>query len=262
MPIFETIVLFLSGLGAGVMTGLIGASAVTFMAGILIVLLGYGAYHAIGISLITDVSASLVSAHLYRKAKNIDVKRGLIIGLLALVFAFLGSFLARLIPDVALTDGLGIIILLTGLSFIRNPLKREENKFVKYFNNKKTIGSILIGIFVGLFCGVFGVGGGITILIALVFILGYPIKMAVGTSVLIMAFISLSGGVGHFIGREFPWITIIITSVGGIIGAIFASNYANKTSEEKMFRITGILLILIALAVIFKKFFYLYGFSI
>ena len=259
MELFSIVVLFLSGIGAGVMTGLIGASAVTFMAGILIVLLGYGAYYAIGISLITDVSASLVSAHLYRKAKNIDVKRGVLIGLLALVFAFVGSLLARFIPDIALTDALGIIILLTGISFIRNPLKNDENKFAKYFKNKKTTGSILIGVFVGLFCGLFGVGGGITILIALVFILGYPIKTAVGTSVLIMAFISLSGGIGHFIGKEFPWIPLIISSIGGIIGGIVASNYANKVSEEKMFKITGIILIIISLAVIFKKFFYFYG---
>jgi len=121
--------------------------------------------------------------------------------------------------------------------------------------NPETLASILIGIFVGLFCGIFGVGGGITILVVLVFVLNYPIKIAIGTSVLIMAFISLSGGVGHFIGKPLPIMELVIASVGGIFGAGIAARYANKISEEKMFKISGIILILISIAVIFGKFF-------
>lgn len=255
MEIFSSLVLFFSGIGAGVITGMIGASAVTFMAGILITVLGYSAYSAIGISLMTDVSASLVAAGLYRRAKNIDIKRALVIGIIATIFAFFGSILSRIIPDLALSDGLGLVILFTGLVFLKNPLKREENLIMRYFSNKKILGSVLIGVFVGLFSGIFGVGGGITILVALVFILNYPIKIAIGTSVLIMAFISLSGGIGHFVGIGFPWTEIIITSIGAIIGAAVASKYANKTSEEKMFKIAGVILIIISIAVIFEKFF-------
>ena len=239
------------------MTGLIGASAVTFMAGILITVLGYGAYLAIGFSLVTDVFASLMSAHIYRKAKNIDLRRGIMIGVLATIFAFIGSILARIIPNLALGDGLGIVTLITGIAFLNNPLNRKESKLFNYFKERKTLGSILIGIFVGLFCGIFGVGGGITILVVLVFILNYPIKIAVGTSVLIMAFISLSGGIGHFIGKPFPLWELAIASIGGILGAGIASKYANKCSEEKMFKISGIVLIIISVVVIFKKFFHM-----
>jgi len=255
MEVFSSIILFFSGMGAGVITGLIGASAVTFMAGILITVLGYSVYNAIGISLFTDVSASVVSAALYHRAKNIDIKRALLIGVIATIFAFFGSILSRIIPDLALGDGLGLVILFTGLAFLRNPLKREENMIMRYFSDKKLLGSILIGIFVGLFSGIFGVGGGITILVALVFILNYPIKVAIGTSILIMAFIALSGGIGHFVGKPFPITEVIITSIGAIFGAIFSSGYANKSSEDKMFKIAGIILIIISLAVIFQKFF-------
>ena len=261
MSLFEISTLFISGFGAGVITGLIGASAVTFMAGILMVLLGYSAYDSIGISLMTDVFASLVSAHIYRRAKNLDLKRGILIGLFATVFAFIGSLIARLIPDLALGDGLGLITLITGIAFLRNPLKRQDTWLFNYFKNKKTLASILIGVFVGLFCGMFGVGGGVNILIALVFILGFPIKIAVGTSVLIMAFISLSGGIGHFINREFPIFAVVVASLGAIIGAIVSARYANKNTEETMFKIAGVILILISFAVVFKKFFHMMGFS-
>ncbi len=259
MEVFSGIVLLLSGIGAGLITGLIGASAATFMAGILVTVLGYGAYLAIGVSLVTDVFASLVSAHLYRKAKNIDIKRAFTIGGFAVIFAFIGSLVARLIPDLALGDGLGIFILVTGISFLGNPTQIKKTKLVAYFENKKIFGSILIGTVLGFFSGVFGAGGGIGILVALVFMLGFPIKKAVGTAILIMAFISLSGGIGHFIGKSFPLAVIAITSIGGIIGAILSSKFVNKISEEKMFKISGVILIIISLVVIFKKFFHLPG---
>jgi uncharacterized membrane protein YfcA len=257
MELFSTLILSLSGLCAGLMTGLIGASAVTFMAGILMVFLNYRAYEAIGISLITDVFASLISAHIYKKAKNIDIKKGLTIGTIAIIFAFIGSILARKIPDLALGDGLGIIILITGITFLNNPTKLQKHKLLNYFKKRKNLASIIIGTSIGLFCGIFGVGGGITILIALIFIMGYPIKIAIGTSILIMAFISLSGGIGHFVAKEFPTMDIIITSISAIIGAIIASKYTNKIPEEKIFKTTGIILIIMSIIIIFKKFFYM-----
>lgn len=255
MELFSGVILFLSGLGAGVITGIIGASAVTFMVGILIAVLGYGAYVAIGIGLMTDVSASLVSAHMYRRAKNLDIKRGLMIGIIATIFAFMGSILSRGIPDLMLKDSIGILLLATGIVFlIKNPLEFKKGKLIQLLEKNKTLSSLLIGAIIGLIAGIFGMGGGISILILLVFLLRFPIKTAVGTSVLIMAFISLSGGIGHFLGTEFPWKAILIASIGGIIGAGISSYYANKISERKMFKITGVILILLSLTMVFKKF--------
>jgi len=254
MEILSGIILLASGIGAGLITGLIGASAATFMAGILISVLSYGAYVAIGISLVTDVFASLVSVYIYKKAQSIDLKKGLLIGGLAGIFAFAGSIFARIIPEITLGNGLGILILITGISFLGNPTKIKKTKLVSYFENKKILASILIGTILGFFGGIFGVGGGIGILVALVFILGFPIKKAVGTAILIMAFISFSGGIGHFVARNIPLLAILITSIGGIIGAMASSKFVGKISEEQMFKISGVALILIALVVILKTY--------
>lgn len=259
MELFSIIVLLFAGTLGGIMTGLISASTVTFMAGLLIIFLNFSAYDAIGLSLLTDVSASLASSYVYKRSANINVRGAILIGIIAAIFAFIGSIIARLIPDLALGDGLGIVILITGMAFLRNPMNRKDTWVLNYFKERRLLASILIGVFVGLFCGIFGVGGGVTILVALVFILGYPIKKAIGTSVLIMAFIAFFGGIGHYIHRPFPWIELLIASIGGIIGAIVSSKYANKISEEKMFKISGVILIIISLIIIFRKFFIMTG---
>jgi uncharacterized protein len=255
MEIFSGIILFLAGIGAGVMTGLIGASAGTFMAGILITVLGFGAYFAIGLSLLTDVSASLTSAWHYNKTKNVNLRHGMIMGAIAIIFSFAGSRLALHIPEFALNDALGIMVLLTGIKFIKDPFRIQGTKLVKFFEERKRLSMILIGSIVGLVSGVLGMGGGIAIVITLTLVLGYSIKRAVGTSVIIMAFISLAGGMGHFIKTAFPWQELILTSAGAIVGAIIASKYVNKISEKTMFTVAGIILIILSLLIIFQKFF-------
>ena len=65
-----------AGLGAGVVTGLVGASAAVVVVPVMVTFLGYDIYEAIGISLATDVVASLTATRIYTKNKNIDIKHG------------------------------------------------------------------------------------------------------------------------------------------------------------------------------------------
>jgi uncharacterized membrane protein YfcA len=54
-----------------------------------------------------------------------------------------------------------------------------------------------IGLIVGLLSGFFGVGGGFVIVPALSLVLGFPMRAAIGTSLLIIAFTSIGGIAGH-----------------------------------------------------------------
>ena len=57
--------------------------------------------------------------------------------------------------------------------------------------------NILIKILVCFIAGA-GAGGGMMLLLVLTTFLGYPVHLAVGTSVFIMAFTALTGGISHF----------------------------------------------------------------
>ena len=60
--IASILVTLLAGWGAGVVTEIIGASAATVVVPMLVTFLDYEAYQAIGVTLATDVIASLVAA--------------------------------------------------------------------------------------------------------------------------------------------------------------------------------------------------------
>ncbi len=271
--IIEILAIFFAGWGAGVVTGLIGASAVVIVVPILCIFLGYDPYVAQGIGLTTDVIASLVAVHIYKKHGNIDLKSGLQMTVAAIIAAQLGSWLSSLIEPAHLSWVVGTVVLVMGVGFIRSPLSITvdslQDKIVSTFNQsmdslffqkkrslssilyylvalcyinllrRKYLPHILFGAIIGLICGFTGAGGGAMILLVLTFILGYKIHIAVGTSVLMMALIAFSGALGHALFVEIPWPVIVISCIGGAIGARSASIFANLTSEERLGRIAG-----------------------
>ena len=72
---YQVIVCFMAGLGAGLGTGFAGMSAAAVISPMLITFLGFPAYEAVGIALASDVLASAVSAYTYKKNKNLDIRK-------------------------------------------------------------------------------------------------------------------------------------------------------------------------------------------
>ena len=68
------LVCVLSGIGAGIGTGLAGLSAALIIAPSLMTFCDMPAYEAVTIALASDVLASAISAWTYSKSKNIDIK--------------------------------------------------------------------------------------------------------------------------------------------------------------------------------------------
>ncbi|MDF1878667.1 sulfite exporter TauE/SafE family protein [Sulfurimonas sp. SAG-AH-194-C20] len=78
-----------------------------------------------------------------------------------------------------------------------------------------------IGIFVGTLSGFFGIGGG-TVLVPLLLILGYETKMAIGISVIQMAFSSIYGSYLNNKKGSLDVSMVLFIGIGGFIGALFS----------------------------------------
>ncbi len=242
--------LVIAGFLAGVVTGLAGASAATVVTPLLVTFSPIAAYTAIAISLITDVFASFFSFLTYRKNGNINMKDGISLTITACIGAALGSYISTFMGEGLGALG-GIMTFILGLNFLRKGinLKRnpnaekveKENKLAQY--NQLVVSSVL-GFILGIVCGVVGAGGGLMILYVLTAVLNYDTKTAIGTSVLIMTFTALTGGVSHFLHMENVdfvalGIAMAITSISAIVGAIAAAIFANKTTEAILLTIVG-----------------------
>lgn len=109
---------------------------------------------------------------------------------------------------------------------------------------------------IGTIAGVFGAGGGIMILLALIIILDYKTHEAIGTSVFLMIFIALFGGIAHYVNMPFSITSLFIGAGGGIIGAIFASKSANLLNEKILNKLVGLTIITLGVLFLLKNLFF------
>ena len=244
------IVTFFAGVGAGLGTGFAGMSAAAVISPMLIIFLNMDPYMAVGIALSSDVLASAVSAYTYGKNKNIDIKNGLIMMCSVLVFTVVGSFVASLVPQTTMGNFSVFMTFLLGIKFIVKPVMTTKESMNAVTGRKRVIQSLISGAGIGFICGFIGAGGGMMMLLVLSSILGYELKTAVGTSVMIMSFTALTGAVSHFvIGGQPDWVVWILCVIFTLIWARIAAVIANKASAKTLNRVVGIVLITLGVAV-------------
>ena len=244
------IVTLLAGAGAGIGTGFAGMSAAAVISPVLTVFLGIDPYQAVGIALASDVLASAVSAYTYGKNKNIDIKNGVVMLVSVLVFTVVGSWVSSLLPSKTMGNFSVFMTFLLGIKFIVRPVMTTKESMDSVPQRKRMIRSGICGIAVGFICGFVGAGGGMMMLLLLTGILGYELKTAVGTSVLIMSFTALTGSVSHIALGGMPDITILLLCVAfTLIFARLASVIANKADAKTLNRVTGVVLVVLGITI-------------
>ena len=244
------IVTFFAGMGAGLGTGFAGMSAAAVISPMLITFLKMNPYMAVGIALSSDVLASAVSAYIYGKNKNLDIKNGMIMMVTVLLFTVAGSYIASLLPAATMGNFSVFMTLLLGIKFIVKPVMTTKEAMQGVSAKKRAIQSIICGMMIGLICGFVGAGGGMMMLLILTSVLGYELKTAVGTSVFIMAFTAFTGAASHFAIGGLPdpliWILCIVFT---LVWARIAAVFANKATPRTLNRATGVILVVLGVVV-------------
>lgn len=245
------IVTFLAGMGAGLGTGFAGMSAAAVISPMLITFLGIEPYMAVGIALSSDVLASAVSAYIYGKNKNLDIKNGLIMMVSVLVFTVVGSYASSLVPSTTMGNFSVFMTLILGIKFIVKPVMITKEAMNQVSAKKRAVQSVICGVIIGTICGFVGAGGGMMMLLILTSVLGYELKTAVGTSVFIMAFTAFTGAASHFaIGGMPDFAVLLLCVIFTLLWARIAAVFANKATPKTLNRATGIILVVLGVVVL------------
>jgi len=111
---------------------------------------------------------------------------------------------------------------------------------------------ILVGIAAGLLSGLVGVGGGIIIVPALVFFLGFSQKMAQGTSLGILLLpVGILGVIQYYKQGFIDWKVVLVISAAFLIGSYFGSKIALRLPQESVKKLFAVFMILIAIKLLF-----------
>ncbi|HQQ11580.1 MAG TPA: sulfite exporter TauE/SafE family protein [Bacteroidales bacterium] len=113
---------------------------------------------------------------------------------------------------------------------------------------------ILIGLFAGAFSGMIGLGGGLIIIPALIYLLGMNQYMAQGTSLAIMLPpIGLMAAFNYYKAGALNLKYAMIIAVAFFIGGYFGSKWALTIPEAVLRKIFAVALIIVAIRMLWPK---------
>ncbi len=128
----------------------------------------------------------------------------------------------------------------------RMPLKMKFRASGLYIS---VLPPMMVGAFVGFLSAVMGVGGGFIMVPAMIYLLGMPTKVVIGTSLFQIIFTTAFTTVMHAVSSQTVDILLAVTLIlGGVIGAQFGARIGVKLRADQL----RILLALLVLAVCVK----------
>lgn len=236
----------------GVSLGVLGSGGSILTVPIMVYLLNVNPVDATGYSLFVVGATSGIGCATYIRKKLVDVKTAAFFAVPSIICVFLTrKFLIPAIPNPVIVTSswvlskelltmilFAILMIVVAINMIRKAGYPERSD--SEFDSMNYLWLVSIGAVSGLLTGVLGVGGGFIIIPALVLFAKIPVRMSVGTSLLIIAFNSLSGFLGELIERhemiDYKFLLTFATlSVAGIFIGFRAALKRTPAQIKRMF---------------------------
>jgi len=235
---------FAAAILIGVSLGLIGGGGSILTVPVLVYILGVNPVLATAYSLFVVGSTSLVGAGTYMKKGLVNYKTALVFAVPSFIAVFLTrKFLVPALPDPLFTVGeaiitknIGIMVFFALIMLAASYSMITAKKCVDCDEDEPVVFNFpmiaLEGSVVGVITGIVGAGGGFLIIPALVLLAKLPMKLAVGTSLLIIAAKSLIGFLGDLSTQTIDWQLLLIFTSLSIVGIFIGSALSKKINEE------------------------------
>lgn len=252
---YNIFVLLFIGLTGGFFSGFFGIGGGFITSPILI---AYGIPPTIAIaSQASQITSSSISAGLsYWVKKQVDLRMAFLLVISGIVGVLSGVFLLHYLLEIGLADFAISVSLIFVLSIVsgstiieyihlfRSRLKGVARRkklhlhiWVHALPGKVRFRSSLlyisiwlplcVGGIVGLFVGLLGVGGGFILIPALVYLIGMPTLLAIGTSFAQIIVLSMIATISHaYINTTVDVVLSFFLITGSVVGAIFGSRLA------------------------------------
>jgi len=259
---------YILAIAVGISLGLIGSGGSILTVPILVYIMGVNPVLATAYSLFIVGSTALVGAVQSAMQKRVDFKTVLVFGIPSIAAVYITRmWLLPVIPDeifsigsvtitksIALMLLFAVIMILASVNMIRPGKNRQQEENQHRVYNYPMI--LLEGTVVGLLTGLVGAGGGFLIIPALVLLARMPMKLAVGTSLFIIAAKSLIGFIGDLQGSEvIDWKLLMIFTAFAVTGIFIGILLSKKIPGQKLKKGFGWFVLIMGGYIIIKELF-------
>lgn len=238
---------------------------------ILVYVVGISPLPATGYSLFIVGTTALVAGFTYIRKKQVEYRTVVVFGIPSIIAVYLVRLLlVPNIPEVIFQAGsttftrdtgimllFAVIMLMAAWSMIRkgnsamhaiHPPNAEDVK--PSFNYPM---ALIEGTVVGAVTGLVGAGGGFLIIPALVLFAGLPMKIAVGTSLLIIAAKSLIGFLGDISHQSIDWPFLLVYTAIAVAGTFLGSRWSSRTSNERLKKAFGWFVVVMSVFILVEE---------
>ncbi|CAN2206187.1 COG0730 Predicted permeases [Candidatus Nanopelagicaceae bacterium] len=237
----EIIGALIAGGAIGAVLGFVGAGGAMLSVPILMYGFGFDAKSATTAALAIVFLAALSGAIPKARKGQILYRDALVIVGLGLTTNFGFATIADDLSDSFISTGFALVLVLAGLSMLRNPKFSEQTRMPVSV-------LIVISLVIGSITGLFGIGGGFLAIPVLVLFFGTPQAIAAGTSLLIIALNSFISFLGHHaLWDSVEWHIPIFIGGAAIVVAQVASHYSAKTTPDTLRKAFAYLLLAISI---------------
>ncbi|TFB96864.1 sulfite exporter TauE/SafE family protein [Cryobacterium adonitolivorans] len=209
--------LVFTGLIGGLLSGVFGVGGGIVMVPLLIALMRMDQRRAAATSLAAIVPTSIVGSITYLVNGHIDLVAGAIIAAGAVVGSVIGTNLLRRIPLFWLR---WLFIALLILVAVRMMVVEPERGAALELSWIVVLGYLALGLAMGVASGLFGIGGGVIAVPALVAVFGVSDLIAKGTSLLVLVPTSIVGTVANARARQVDLPAGLVVGVAATIAAV------------------------------------------
>jgi len=233
------------GLFTGTISTLLGVGGGVFILPVLLYITSVEVKIATAISAVQVFFASSFGTIFNRIQKIINIRYGLIFGISSGITYFFGSYLTDHIPAKLIkVIYLASVVLALILFFI----KKNNRDYTERIPSKTDYLKIIpIALVAGFGFGVLGVGGGFLYVPLLVMLFDLPLKIAIGTSLMIVLCNAIPGIIGKLLSIRFDIFIGISVAVGAVIGSRLGT-YLNKKISVKAIKVIFAILLSIIIA--------------
>lgn len=256
---------YLAAILIGISLGLIGSGGSILTVPVLVYIFGISPVLATAYSLFIVGITALSGSFNLMKRKLVDYKAAIIFSIPSLLAVFaVRKFLMPVLPeslfyifnfevgrDFFIMFIFAIMMIIAALFMI---LDTRSKSFTGSKTQSFNYPLILIeGFIVGAVTGFVGAGGGFLIIPALVLLAKLPMKIAVGTSLLIIAIKSLIGFTGDMSEQYLDWWFLAKFTMFAISGIFIGGLFLRKIKSEKLKPVFGWFVLLMAVYIIVKE---------
>lgn len=259
---------YISALIIGISLGLIGGGGSILAVPVLAYLFSVNEKVATAYSLFIVGASALVGGLKQHLKGYVDWRTAVVFGIPAIVgVTVVRHYVVPALPDVLFTIGdfdftrrmamfglFAILMIPAAFSMLKKRKECPEKNDGEVSYNYPLI--LIEGLLVGGITGMIGAGGGFLIIPALVILANIKMKVAVGTSLIIIAFKSLMGFfLGDALTMNVDWVFLSIFTLISLIGIFIGSYLSNFIDGQKLKKGFGYFIFAMAIFIFYMEFF-------